>query len=76
MGLYSNAVDLALNNNMIDEAKEIASKPQGETFEVIDLKKKLWLQIAFHLIHNQETEECMRLTHESDGALQIEVILS
>ncbi len=75
MGLYSNAVDLALNNNMIDEAKDIASKPQGETFEVIDLKKKLWLQIAFHLIHNQETEECMRLTHESDGALQIEDLL-
>lgn len=75
MGLYSNAVDLALNNNMIEEAKDIALKPEGETDEVLHLKKKLWLQIAFHLIHIQETEECMRLTRESEGFLQIEDLL-
>lgn len=40
MGLYSEAVSLALNNNIEDMAKTYANKPQN-----VDVKKKLWLQV-------------------------------
>ena len=40
MGLYTEAVTLALDNNNIDIAKSYANKPEND-----DLKKKLWLQV-------------------------------
>lgn len=42
MGLYTEAVTLALDNNNIDIAKSYANKPEND-----DLKKKLWLQVFF-----------------------------
>ena len=50
MGLYSDAVSLALEKNMIKQAKELASKPEGTTQEADDLRKKLWMQVI-----NEET---------------------
>lgn len=40
MGLYVEAVTLALDNNNIEIAKSYANKPEND-----DLKKKLWLQV-------------------------------
>jgi len=40
MGLYTEAVTLALDNNNIEIAKSYANKPEND-----DLKKKLWLQV-------------------------------
>lgn len=43
MGLYTEAVTLALDNNNIEIAKSYANKPEND-----DLKKKLWLQVFFN----------------------------
>ena len=51
MGLYSDAVSLALDNNMIEDAKDLASKPEGSSQEVEDLKKKLWLQVINSILY-------------------------
>ena len=40
MGLYSEAVHLALENGHIDDAKIYANKPEND-----ETKKKLWLQV-------------------------------
>ena len=48
MGLYTEAVTLALDNNNIDIAKSYANKPEND-----DLKKKLWLQVFF--LNSNET---------------------
>ena len=40
MGLFGEAVNLALKHNLKDLAKEYAKKPDNE-----DVKKKLWLQV-------------------------------
>ena len=45
MNLYADAVSLALEKDMIEDAKELASKPDGSTPESQDLRKKLWLQV-------------------------------
>ena len=42
MGLFHEAVTLALNHNLIDMAKIYANKPFNE-----EMKKKLWLQVFF-----------------------------
>lgn len=45
MGLYTEAVTLALDNNNIEIAKSYANKPEND-----DLKKKLWLQVNLHIL--------------------------
>jgi len=75
MGLYSDAVSLALEKNMIEEAKDLASKPEGSTPEVEELKKKLWLQIAQHLIKSKQTEAVIKLTRDSENIIRIEDLL-
>ena len=45
LGLLSEAIRFALENDMIDEAKLLAKKPEGDSQEIIDFKKKLWLQV-------------------------------
>lgn len=44
MKLYDEAVDLALENNVINVAKIYANKPESE-----DARKKLWLKVIFIL---------------------------
>ncbi|KAL9645099.1 hypothetical protein ABK040_004590 [Willaertia magna] len=45
MQLYDDAVDLALENDEIELARECADKPEDDEY-----KKKLWLKIAKHVI--------------------------
>lgn len=45
MGLFTEAVQLALDYNLIDKAKAYASKPLDD-----DKKKKLWMLIAERLL--------------------------
>lgn len=45
MSMYEDAVDLALQTNEIQLARECADKPDDD-----ELKKKLWLRIAKHVI--------------------------
>lgn len=52
MGLFHEAVTLALNHNLIDMAKIYANKPFNE-----EVKKKLWLQIAIEIINKGENIE-------------------
>ncbi|KRX11213.1 hypothetical protein PPERSA_07738 [Pseudocohnilembus persalinus] len=65
MKLYSDAVNLALQNDLLEDAKEIAK-------EVLDdvLRKKLWMEIVFYMIKNKDRfsiEEIVSLTDsESD----------
>lgn len=40
MGLYTESVNLALQYNLIDKAKDYAKKPEDD-----DKKKKLWMMV-------------------------------
>ncbi len=70
MGLYTEAVKLALTNRNLNLAKDYARKPEDP-----DQQKKLWLQIAKNMIKtNQPIEKVIELTKDS-GILQIDDLL-
>ncbi len=72
-GLYEDAVNLALTID-IDLAKEIADTQD----EIIndELKRKLWLRIARHIIEEKnDVSKAMLLIDECDSIIQIEDIL-
>jgi len=75
MRMYSEAVQLALDNNMIKEAKEFADKPKD--YENLDLKKKLWLQIAVHMLKDEQGDMngLLDLINDSNEILKIEDLL-
>jgi hypothetical protein len=57
MGLYESSVDLALANGDIELAKVNADKPVDNDL----LRKKLWLKIARHVVHDkQDIKTCVR----------------
>ena len=63
MGLYSEAVKLALKNGHLNLAKDYARKPDDP-----DQQKKLWLQIAKDMIDAkppEPIEKVIELTKES-----------
>jgi len=62
MQLYSDAVELALEHNKYDLAKENAGKPQEEDEE---LARKLWLKIALKHLQQKEVAEALRIMRES-----------
>jgi len=69
MGLYEEAVNLALQVD-VEEAKRNANKPSDE-----ELRKKLWLLIARHTIHERDDiKEAIGILKECD-LLKIEDIL-
>ncbi|GAB1602836.1 vacuolar protein sorting-associated protein 18 homolog [Argonauta hians] len=71
MGLYEEAVELALTLN-VDLAKEQASKPDEDDME---LRKKLWLKIARHVVEEEkDVKRAMEFLRECD-LLKIEDIL-
>lgn len=71
MGLYNEAVTLALENNEIQVAMAYADKPKNNE----DLKKKLWLQIAVHLFNKgTDIEQVINLTKETN-LIKIEDLL-
>ncbi|KAL8568165.1 hypothetical protein ACOMHN_027688 [Nucella lapillus] len=71
MGLYEEAVDMALEVD-VELAKQQANKPNEEDLE---LRKKLWLRIARHVVQDQEDiRHAMEFLHECD-MLKIEDIL-
>lgn len=45
MGLYEDAIELALKEKDIALAKDVADKPEDP-----EVKKRLWLRIAKHVI--------------------------
>lgn len=53
MGLYEEAVELALSKVGVDLAKENASMPEDDE----ELQKKLWLRIAHHVIEKERNVE-------------------
>ncbi|XP_033628364.1 vacuolar protein sorting-associated protein 18 homolog [Asterias rubens] len=70
MGLYEEAVDLALQVD-VDLAKQSAEKPEEDD----ELKKKLWLRIARHVVEEQsDIQKAMLVLHECPQ-LKIEDIL-
>lgn len=71
MGLYEEAVDMALEVD-VELAKQQANKPNEDDLE---LRKKLWLRIARHVVQDQEDiRHAMEFLHECD-MLKIEDIL-
>lgn len=62
MGMYSEAVRLALENNKLELAKENARKPEKSEEE---LSHKLWLSIAEHLLKNSNVEAALQIMEES-----------
>ena len=62
MQMHSEAVTLALEKNRIELAKENAQKPQRTDEE---LSRKLWLQIASHLLQNGKIKQALDVMHES-----------
>ena len=54
MGLYEEAVELALSKVDVELAKENASLPDDDDKE---LRKKLWLRIAHHVIEKERNVE-------------------
>ncbi len=49
MGLYKEAISLALRNNKLDIAKTLALKPESE-----DVRKKMWLKVIFFRSYKKE----------------------
>lgn len=71
MGLYEEAVDLALQVD-VELAKNQAAKPEEED---VELRKKLWLRIARHVVEEEkDVKRAMEFLHECD-LLKIEDIL-
>lgn len=66
MGLYNEAVDLALkHNDNIELAEEYAQKPQS-----IENQRKLWLDIAIHLFNNKkDIKEIIQLIEKNKNKL-------
>lgn len=61
MGLFAEAVTLALESNNIDIAQNYANLPESD-----DQKKKLWMQIAIHMFEKEvDISEIMKLTSVS-----------
>ena len=50
MGLYESSVDLALAKDNLDLARLNANKPEDDD----DLRRRLWLKIAKHVIQNRK----------------------
>ncbi|EDO47847.1 predicted protein [Nematostella vectensis] len=72
MGLYDEAVDLALKKGDVDLAKRQAEKPPEED-EV--LRKKLWLRIARHVVEEEhDVKKAMEFLNQCE-LLKIEDIL-
>nr|XP_006811890.1 PREDICTED: vacuolar protein sorting-associated protein 18 homolog [Saccoglossus kowalevskii] len=70
MGLYEEAVDLALKVD-VDLAKLNADRPEDDE----ELRKKLWLRIARHVVEEEkDIKRAMEFLHECD-LLKIEDIL-
>ena len=79
MGLYTESVQLALQYNLIEKAKEYARRAEDE-----DKKKKLWMlvisciynQIAIHLLskNDENIDEVIQLTKETQ-LIKIEDLL-
>ena len=70
MELYSEAVNLALENGKFALAKAYANLPEYD-----DLKKKLWIEIAKNLLlQGKNVNEVISLTQES-SVLKIEDLL-
>ncbi|KAK9767863.1 tethering complex subunit [Basidiobolus ranarum] len=71
MGMYEEAVDLALEHQDVELARINADKPDGDE----DLRKKLWLKIARYVIEQQhDVKTAMKFLQESD-LLKIEDVL-
>nr|XP_022303010.1 vacuolar protein sorting-associated protein 18 homolog [Crassostrea virginica] len=71
MGLYEEAVDLALQVD-VDLAKQQADKPEEDDN---DLRKKLWLRIARHVVEEEkDVKRAMDFLHDCE-LLKIEDIL-
>ncbi|KAK3096988.1 hypothetical protein FSP39_005437 [Pinctada imbricata] len=71
MELYEEAVDLAIHVD-VELAKEMADKPEDDND---DLKKKLWLRIARHVVEKErDVKRAMEFLHDCD-LLKIEDIL-
>ncbi|CAH1786190.1 unnamed protein product [Owenia fusiformis] len=75
MGLYEEAVDLALKFD-VELAKQNANKPSEEGgSDAEELRKKLWLRIARHVVEEEkDIKRAMEFLHECD-LLKIEDIL-
>lgn len=70
MGLYEEAVDLALKEN-IELAKENADRPEDD----MELRKKLWLKIACHVVKEEnDIKRVMEFLQECD-LIKIEDVL-
>ncbi|KAG0051168.1 hypothetical protein BGZ83_004029 [Gryganskiella cystojenkinii] len=71
MGLYGEAVDLALKNNDLELALINADKPEDDDI----LRKSLWLKIARHVVkEKKDIKAAMEFLNETD-LLKIEDIL-
>ncbi|KAL5480111.1 hypothetical protein EMCRGX_G023733 [Ephydatia muelleri] len=71
MGLYEEALDLALVLAKVELAKDIANLPSQNK----DLQKTLWLKIAKHVIEKQrDIDQAMKFMEES-SLLKVEDIL-
>ncbi|KAK3612565.1 hypothetical protein CHS0354_024553 [Potamilus streckersoni] len=71
MGLYEEAVDLALQVD-VELAKQQADKPEEDD---VEMRKKLWLRIARHVVEEEkDVKRAMEFLHECD-LLKIEDVL-
>ncbi|KAJ1564074.1 hypothetical protein HK096_009739, partial [Nowakowskiella sp. JEL0078] len=72
MGLYEQAVNLALKHNDLELARINADKPEDDE----SLRKKLWLSIARHVVEEKkDIKRAMEFLKESSDVLKIEDIL-
>ncbi|KAI5729148.1 hypothetical protein M8J77_026088 [Diaphorina citri] len=75
LGLWEAAVDLALTNLDIDVAKQTALLPNVHDGQPADLKRRLWLKIAQHVVSERnDIKTALEFLDESD-LISIEDIL-
>jgi vacuolar protein sorting-associated protein 18 len=74
MGLFDDAVELALSGIDSHLAREVCSMPTGQHHN--DLRKRLWLRVASWVIaHGSTAQDAISVLHDSRGALRVDDIL-
>ncbi|KAL4452788.1 hypothetical protein ABPG74_002353 [Tetrahymena malaccensis] len=74
MDLYQEAIDLALNQELIEAAISFARKPYFKD----DKKKKMWLKIAKHLLNKggNNVQEVIKMINDEQQFIKIEDLLT
>ncbi len=75
IGLYDDAVELALTGVDVQLARHVCSTPCGP--DDTDLRKRLWLRVASWVVAREGStaKDAISILHDSGGVLRVEDVL-